>query len=149
MVNILTEIYAAEGMITRKLPVEGEEIVVRRGKKGRGSSDYRAKFDKNCLISYREHPYNLPFITVLKQKLMLINGANKCISITYNAKEANVEMPVWSRQAEKEAIDKDVVKNAGAGLGQIKISPLIYVIPVIGMIFSVVTLLVVTGRLRI
>ena len=82
--KILTEIITPQGIDKRKLRVENNYIIVKKAKKGRGGAGYKAKFNKNCIINYDYKPlWPLPYPKWMRQKLMLIDGADKCISFRF------------------------------------------------------------------
>jgi hypothetical protein len=137
-----TDILTSTGLKTKKLKVEGNFIVVKKEKKGK-NSEYKAEFDKECLIPYRNR------LRLLKQKLMLIDGADKCISFKIGQDKADIDMPVWDRQTETKLFQASVVKASGQVSGKMEIPPMLYIVMMVGVIFSVLTLLAVSGRLNI
>ena len=132
------------GEKTKKYPIEGNQIIIKPAKRGRGGAGYKAKFDKNCLI-----PYHVGFgpFKQLKQKLMLIEGASKCVSFDFADKKAY--MPSWSRKGLEKASEATVIKAAGASFQKLKIPTLLYVALFMVAILEFLNFLVSTGRVRI
>lgn len=147
--KLLTEILKPEGMIKKKFRVEGSKIILKRGSKGRGHADETASFDQDSIIHYKTNLFKMP-----KQKLMLIDGADRCISIKYSAKDAKikdakVELPVWDKYAEQRAFDANVVKNSGAISQKIQIPAMFYLVGFMGIAISFLTLMVASGRMKL
>lgn len=140
--KIKTDILTSTGLKTRKLKVEGNFIIVRKEKKGK-TSGYRAEFDKECLLPYRT------ILRILKQKLMLVDGAERCISFKIGKDKADIDMPVWDRQAEEKLFQANAIKASGQVTGKMDIPPMLYIVMMVGVIFSVLTLLAVSGRLTL
>lgn len=173
MPRMLTEIYRPVGMIKKKLRVIGNnEILVKKGSKTRGAADYKASFDKDCIVPYRSGIFHL-----VKQKLMLIEGAGKCIRITYDALEfreelkkqvadldpikdkekienikslfAKIEIPVWTKDDLDTAAEATVIKNSGHITNELKVPALLYVVSFMSVAVGIIILMVQTGRLKI
>ena len=147
--KILTEIYYPEGMRKKKLKAEGGQVIVRKGAKGRGKADYRATFTRESLIHYQKKAlWPLPYPNVLKQKLMLIDGADECITLKYDEGEAS-QMPVWSREVEEKLFEANVLKAAGSISQKIEVPFMLYIILMVLAMVGFLNLMVATGRLKI
>lgn len=145
--KIKVDVINEAGLTTRKYPIEGNNIVIRAAKRGRGGAAYTASFDKHCLL-----PYYVGFwpFKQLKQKLMLIEGADECVSFDFTDKtDTKTKMPTWTREALEKASEASVIKAAGATFQKMKIPTLLYValFMCVGMQFLI--LLVLTGRVKI
>jgi hypothetical protein len=141
--RIKTDILTSIGLKTKKLKVEGNFVIVRKEKKGK-TSGYKAEFDKECLL-----PYRSTFFRLLKNKLMLVDGAEKCISFRIGKDKADIDIPVWDRQTEEKLFQASVVKTSGQVSGKLEIPVMLYIVMMVGVLFSVLTLLAVSGRLKI
>lgn len=132
------------GEKTKKYPVEGDNIVIRAARRGRGGAAYMASFDKSCSV-----PYYVGFwpFKRLKQKLYLIEGGSKCVSFDFTTKKA--KMPTWTRQELARASEATVIKAAGATFQKLKIPALLYVALFASIGVQILTMLVVTGKVRI
>jgi hypothetical protein len=149
--RILTEIYGPQGMRKRKLRVEGNQVIVRSSKKGRGLPDYRASFDESSIILYKKGIW--PF-KLLRQKVMLIDGADKCISLHYGfdaqgSPQARLDLPLYDRSAMERLAEATVIKNAGNVSAKMQIPGSFFMVSLLGLALSLITLLVVSGRLKI
>ena len=142
--KIKVDVINESGLKTKKYPIEGNQIIIKPAKRGRGGAGYAAKFDKNCLLPY--HVGLWPF-KHLKQKLMLIEGAAKCVSFDFTDKKAN--MPNWSREALERASEATVIKAAGATFQKLKIPTLLYIALFLVVGLEFLNLLVLTGKVTI
>ena len=144
--KIKVDVINEAGLKTRKYPIEGNTIIIRAGKRGRGGAAYKAKYDKNCLLPYYTGFW--PFKR-LKQKLMLIEGADECVSFHFMEDGVQVDKPTWNRDALERADEASVIKAAGATFQKLKIPVLLYIalFMVVGLEF--LNLLVLSGRVRI
>jgi len=133
-------------MRRRKLRVEGNQVIVRRASKGRGSPDYRASFDESSIVLFRKGVWPFRF---LRQKLMLIDGADHCISFHYEIEKGTLTMPVYDRAAMERLAEATVVKNAGNVSAKMQIPGSFFMVSMLGLVLNVVTLLVISGRLKI
>jgi hypothetical protein len=140
--RIKTDIITSLGLKTKKLRVDGNYIIVRKERKGK-ISGYKAEFDKECLLPYRTS------LHILKNKLMLIDGADRCISFKIGKDKADVDLPVWDRQSEEKLFQAKMVQASGQVSGKMEIPSMLYVMMMVGVLFSVLTLLAVSGRLSI
>ena len=145
--KILVEIIGENGVKSKKkYPIEADKVVIDPGKRGRGNPPYKPSFNKDCIL-----PYYTGFgpFKRLKQKLLLIDGASKCVSFEFNNGKGIVDMPLWDRPTEEKLFDASVIKAAGATTQKVKISPLLYIalFMVVGMQF--LTILLLTGKVRV
>lgn len=145
--KILVEIIGESGIKKRKkYPIEANKVVIRKAKRGRGNPAYKPSFDKNCIL-----PYDVgwgPFKR-RKEKLVLIEDANRCVSFKFEKGKATIGMPTWDKDALEKASEANVIKSAGASVQRIKIPALVYVGLFMVVALQIITLLVVSGRVRI
>jgi hypothetical protein len=145
--KILVEIIGENGIKQRKkFPIEGNKVVIRPPRRGPGGAGYYVEFDRDCLL-----PYEVGFgpFKRLKHKLMLIEGADHCISFRVKDGEALVDMPVWDRWSEERLFKANVIKAAGSTIQQVKIPAIIYILLFLTFAMQFITLLVASGRIRI
>lgn len=142
--KLLVEIVGESGIIKRKkYPVEGDSVVIRKGAKGRGKTEYRATFTKNCLLPY--HVGIWPFKR-LKQKLILKNGASKCVDF-YTTEGA--EIPLYDRPSAEKLFEANVIRAAGETTQKVTIPAMMWVFLIAILGLNVISLLIVSGRVRI
>jgi len=142
--KILVEIIGEEGIKSKKkYPIEGSTIVIQPRKTR--NPGYYAKFDRNCLLSYFVGfgPFKR-----LKQKLLLIEGADKCVNFNFTETPGEVDMPFWDRETEKKLFEASVIKAAGASVQRIKIPIFLYILVFMGFAIGFLNFLVATGRIR-
>jgi len=142
--KILVEIIGEEGIkLKKKYPIEGNTIVIQPRKTR--NPGYYPKFGRNCLLSYFVGfgPFKR-----LKQKLLLIEGANECVSFNFTGKTAEVDMPIWDRETEQKLFEASVIKAAGASVQRIKIPIFLYILVFMGFAIGFLNFLVATGRIR-
>ena len=144
--KIKVEVINESGLKTKKYPIEANHIVIKAAKRGRGGAAYMASFDKYCLL-----PYTVGFwpFKRLKQKLLLIEGANECVSFKFTDGEAEVKKPSWTREALGRASEATVIKAAGATFQKLKMPTLLYVALFLVAGLQFFTLLVLTGKVKI
>jgi len=144
--KIKVDVINESGLKTRKYPIEGNTIIIRAAKRGRGGAAYKVNYDKNCLL-----PYYVGFwpFKRLKQKLMLIEGADECVSFHFTEDGAQVDTPTWSRKSLEDASEASVIKAAGATFQKLKIPTLLYLALFMSIGMQFLTLMVLTGRVRI
>ena len=137
--KLLAEIILPHLTIRKKLLIEGNKIVVR--KETKKSVGYKVGFDKNSLLPYK----NLLGFT--KNKVMFVDGADKCISFNVSDNRAEIDIPVWDRKTEEALMEAEVVKTSGNVSGKLEIPALLYILVVCGIFVSLLTVLVASGRL--
>lgn len=119
--------------------------MIRAAKRGRGNPAYKVGFDKDCIL-----PYYVGFgpFKIRREKLLLIDNANHCVSFNFNDGEASVKMPLWDKESEEKLFQANVIKSAGATTQKVKISPLLYVALFMVFAMQIITLLQLSGRVR-
>ena len=132
--KIDVEIINPKGMRKRKCIVEGNYIVIKSGKGVRGDPSLRAKFDKDCILTYRKGPF-------LRQKLVWVKGHQNCVKF-YGGKVSLSYFDV------KGYFEAGAIKNAGATMQKIQVPTLLYMAIVAVVVLQVISLLFMTGRLR-
>ena len=145
--KILVEIIDETGIKQKKkFPIESNKIVIRKGKKGPGNIAYKPSFDRDCLLNYQKGfgPFKK-----LKQKLLLVEGADKCISFKFHKDTAKVDMPVWSRQSEQNLFRASVIKAAGATVQRLQIPVFVYILLFVTAALGFIQLLISTGKIRV
>jgi hypothetical protein len=85
---------------------------------------------------------------------MLIDGADKCISFHYaidaqGSPIAKLDLPVYDRSTMERLAEATVIKNAGNVSAKMQIPGSFFMVSLLGLVLSLVTLLVVSGRLKI
>lgn len=143
--KIKVDVINERGLKTKKYPIEGNNIIIRAAKRGRGGAAYKAEFDKNCLLPY--HVGFWPFKR-LKQKLVLIEGATKCVSFHFTEKGTQVDTPTWDRHSEEELFKASVIKAAGASTQKVTVPTIFYVLMFMTFAIGFINFLIATGRLR-
>jgi len=143
--KILTEVISPVGCYKKKFPVEGNTIVIRRARRGPGGAAYKAEFDRDCLISYWTGwgPFKK-----LHQKLLLIEGADKCVSFKFKEEIGEINLPIWDRETAARFFEASVIKAAGATVQKIKIPISLYIILILVVIMQFISLIVLSGRIR-
>lgn len=142
--KIKVDVINESGLKTKKYPIEGNQIIIKPAKRGRGGAEYKAKFDRNCLLPY--HVGFWPF-KQLKQKLMVIEGADKCISFDFTDKKAT--KPSWTREGLEKASQATVIKAAGATFQKLKIPALLYIALFMVAALEFLNLLILTGKVKV
>ena len=135
----------------KKYPIRGNKVIIRPARKGPGGTEYAPTFDKSCIL-----PYVVgwgPFKR-LKHKLVLIDGANRCVSFRFTKDEqgnkvAMIDVPVWDRWTEEEFFKANVIKAAGSTIQKVSIPTSVYVLLALIFIMQIIGLLVASGRVRI
>jgi len=120
--------------------------VIRPARRGPGGAPYKAKFDRDCIIVYWKGfgPFKK-----LCQKLILIEGAEECIRFRFMGKEYELNMPVFDRDAAENFFKAAVIKAAGATVQKITIPISVYIILVLVAIMQFISLLILSGRVKI
>jgi len=126
-------------MYRKKCAIEGNEIVLKKGSKGRGLATISAEFDNDCVINYYVGFW--PFKR-LKQKVLWIEGTNKCCKVTEKELQKG-------RLVLEKFFGAGAIKNAGSTLSKVQVPALFYLIVGGVLIMQFVNLLVMSGRLII
>jgi len=142
--KILTEVITPSGAYTKKFPVEGEYIIIKP--ETRRTPAYRAKFNRDCIIYYWR---GIGPFKKLCQKLLLIEGADHCVSFKFKGNIARIEMPVWDRATEEHLFRMSVIKAAGATVHKLTLPFFAYLILAIIIFLQLLTILVASGRVEI
>lgn len=139
--KFLVEIIGENGIKSRKkYRIENNRVMIDPPKKrGRGHSGWMPEFNRNCILYY--HAWFL-FFRRLKCKLMVMEGASKCIEF----KGKDVEVPVYDMEASKKHITANVIKSAGETTQKITIPVFVYVLLGILFVLALLNLLVSSGR---
>jgi hypothetical protein len=140
--KILTEILSPLGSTKRVFQTEDNKIIIRPSTDK--TEGYKAGFTRECLIPYRTF-----FGLVQRQKLLLIDGADECIKFKYEEDKTSIDAPIWNRKMEEKLFKANVIKAAGSISQKIEVPMLLYLAMFGCMILSVVTVLVVSGRLKL
>lgn len=147
MAKILVDIVTPNETITKKCKIEGNHVIIRENKKNKSVPPYRIKFDRENIFPYKIKLFNLIPTGLLKQKLMLIDGADKFCKVNYDQKEINA--PLWDRQAEENLFDVSVVKASGNITSKIELPLLMYLLIFSTVILSLLSILVSGGKIKI
>ena len=141
--KILVEIIGPNGVKSRKkYPIEGNTVVIRKAKRGRGPAAYKPTFTKDCVVPYNKGIW--PFRR-LKQKLMLMEDADACIDF-YSFTKVNV--PTFDRKTSEELFEANVVRKAGATTTKVQVPLSLYLFMGIIAVLAFVNILISTGRVR-
>lgn len=138
--KILVEIIGGAFPKKRKCLVLGNTIILRPAKEGRGGAAITAEYDTDCLIPYYGGIW--PFRSI-RYKLLLKEGAAKCVSFKTNP----VEVPSCSRNDVVKYGNATVIKLAGALKPPFNIN-FVYVLLIIGLILTGISILVGSGNIQ-
>lgn len=140
--KVLVEIIGEEGIKSRKkYPIEGDKVIIKKGKTGRGHAAYAPTFDRNCFVYYKAGLFR-----TLQRKLILMEDAEKCVS--FKDKD-NVDLPSWDRPSLEHASEATVLKAAGASMQKIQIPVVLYILLFVSVALGIIQILLMTGRLKI
>ena len=141
--KFLVEIIGANCVKSRKTyEVDGDSIVIRKAKRGRGPPAYKPTFNKDCILNYWKGIW--PF-KKLKQRLMLKEGANECVNF-YGGEE--VDVPTFDRKASEKLFQANVIKSAGSTTTKVQVPLSLYLFMGIIAVLAFVNILISTGRVR-
>jgi hypothetical protein len=147
--KLLTEVIGAEGSEYHNYTVIENKIVIKSAQSGRGGAEISAKYDKSCLVPYKTKLLGFLPYDVLHQKLYLVKGADKCISWTYkdeNGKTvALVDMPYPDFAVIQRYFDASTIRSAGNITTKVETSIGLYILIIVAIVISVITLLVSGG----
>lgn len=137
--KILVEIVGASPYPKRrKCPIEGNKIILKEAREGRGGAAITAEFDNSCFI-----PYRSGLTRGIKQKLIVKEGATKCVSFgtdsSYRAPSVTIEEVFNYFKA-------SVIMAAGR-IKQEK-QTIIYLLIGVVIILQIIGLLVSSGRIH-
>lgn len=141
--KILVEIIGPNGIKSRKkYPIEGDTVVIRQAKRGRGPPAYKASFNKDCIVPYWKGIW--PFKR-LKQKLILMEGAHECISF-YDV--YGVFVPSYDIEESEKLFQANVIKSAGSTTTKVQVPLSLYLFLGVIAVMTFVNILISTGRVR-
>jgi len=133
------EIIAGNGVRTRKkYAVKGNSVIIRERNKKTHSSRYAPTFDETCFVYFTKgiRPFKR-----LKRKLMLLDGKDECISF-----KDPVEL---GRYDVEEHFKYEVYNKASTLKTNIEVPFMLQIVLIVGIVLQIVTLLVLSGRLRL
>lgn len=119
--------------------IRGNEVVIQKGRPGRGNPTITAEFTADCIIPYYAGAW--PFKR-LKQKLLWIQNTKKCCEIS-DKKLARGIFDV------EKFFESASMKNAGATREKHETSPILFFLVGGNIVLTVVSLLMLSGRLII
>ena len=139
--KIRVEVLSPSGlpMYKKNCVVKGNEIIIKKGSKGRGHATVSACFTDKCKIPYYVGLW--PFKR-LKMKLLLIEGSKECCEVTKK------ELQLGRLDLEK-FFDASMLKNAGSTVQTIKAPTILYIILIMVLVAQGIQILVSSGRLYI
>lgn len=141
--KILVEIIGPNGIKSRKnYEIEGDQVVIRKAKRGRGPAAYKASFNKDCIVPYYKGIW--PFRR-LKQKLILMEGATECVNFfdVYGT-----FVPTIDRSTIEKLFQANVIKSAGSTTTKVQVPLSLYLFLGFIAVLAFVNILVSTGRVR-
>lgn len=137
--KILVEIVGATPN-KRRLPIEGNKVIVKEGKPGRGGEAITAEFSNSCLIPYYA---GIPPFRSMKHKLILKEGASKCV----NFDDKNTDAPTCSLADVQKFGEASVIKAAGMNKNPLNMG-MLYILIFAAIALGVLNLLVASGNIR-
>lgn len=117
---------------------EGNKIILKPGQKGKGGAEQLASFDQSCLV-----PYHSGLFRTIKYKLLLKEGADKCISFAGK----DVECPTCSKNDVGNYGNATVIKLAGALKPPFNMG-VIYILLGVIIVVGIIGILVSSGRIH-
>ena len=137
----IVEIIGENGIKKRKkYPIEQNKVVIDKQKTKHAG--WMPEFSKHSFLYYFSGVF--PFKR-LKRKLMVMEGANKCIE--FRGKE-DVEVPVYNKEVVKKLFEAEVIKHAGATTQKIGIPIFVYLLLFLMLMLGIVNILVTSGRIH-
>jgi hypothetical protein len=142
--KIRTEIIQENNqIISKKCRVEGNHIIIRKGQKGRGLSEWAPAFTKTCLLDYEVGIWPRKSI---RKKLMVFHDAESCVE--WDGKARVMEPATWDKRTASKWFDAQAIKQAGRVDLQGKNTWVGY-LTLFMVILTFVFMLISSGRLRI
>jgi len=141
--KLLVEIIGENGIKKRKkypIAKDGNKVVIEKATKGRGHAGWMPEFDRDCMLYYFSGIF--PFKR-LKRKLMVMDGASKCIGFMGK----DVQVPVYDREASKKFFKANVIKSAGETAHKVTVPIFVYLLLFLLFMLGIVNILVGTGRI--
>ena len=137
--KILTEIISPSGIKRKNCIIEGNKIIIKRGKGVRGDPTISAGFDKDCILLYS---VGVGPFKRWKRKLIWKEGSTNCVDFKGGRVKVGYEDV-------KEYFEAGAIKNAGATLQTIKAPTLLYV-AIFALIFlQIIGILISSGKVVI
>jgi len=139
----------------RMITASGEEKITWRGAESDGETivmekakgkklGWTFKFDNSCVLRATRSWYSFGGDTKI---LEVYPNADKAIS--HNAKDKITTPAHWDKRAEEKLFEAGVIKAAGASIQKVQISPILYILIGLSVVFSFLTFLASSGRIRI
>lgn len=125
----------------RRLPIDGNYVIVEEGKPGRGGAPIKAKFDNTCLVPYYA---GIPPFRTIKYKLVLKEGTTECVSFgdKYTSNAPSCDLKTVQRYGEATVIKlSGMIKNP-MNMG------ILYILLFAAIALGVLNLLVASGNIR-
>lgn len=139
--KILVEIIGGPFPKKKKCLVDENRVILRPAKEGRGGAAITADFDNGCLVPYYTGLWPLRSI---KHKLVLKEGASKCVNFI---DKDDTNAPTCTKSDVSKFGQATVIKLSGSLKPPFNVN-IIYVLLVVGLILTGISILVGTGRLR-
>lgn len=138
--KIRVETITPYGMKATNRVIRGNKIIIRKGKET--VDEYAPTFDHTCIINYKA---GFP-IKRHKQKLLLMSGADQCISFHFSLPEA--DLPMWDRESEERLFEANVVKASGSTHQKIQLPTTFYVLITMTLALTLLSFLQSIGVVR-
>jgi len=139
MTKIKVEIISPTGSIQNKnCKVIGDKVIIQKETKRKAEKS--AQLDNDCVVTTGS--------IFKKRKAYLREDANKCIPVLRKIDKPE-DVPVWDADTEEKLFDANVIKATGATTSKIQIPISVYLLLIVIVALSFITLLQVTGRIRI
>jgi len=141
--KFLVEIIGPNGIKSRKVyEVEGNSVVIRKSKRGRGPPAYKPTFNKDCVIPYWKGfgPFKK-----LKQKLVLMEGSDHCVAF-YD--DYGVYVPTFDRGASEKLFQANVIKSAGSTTTKVQVPLSLYLFLGVIAVMAFINILITSGKVR-
>ena len=140
----LVEIIGENGIkICKKYPIKENKVLIEPPKvRGRGHSGWTPEFSKDAFLYYVGGNF---LFKKLKRKLMVKDGASKCIE--FYGKDAE-KIPFYDRETAKKLFEAEVIKHAGATTQKIGIPLFVYLLLFLLLMIGIVNILFTSGRIH-
>lgn len=143
--KVLVEIYSNGPMQKKMCELDGNKVIIRKGKQGRGKTGYTPTYKPNSLILYLKRGL-IPFTKTLKMKLMLIDGSDECLS--FDKENKLFSFPYFNRKDAENLFEANALKQAGITQQQLKIPIALYLLLIMVLGLGVIQLLLSRGIIR-
>lgn len=124
-------------------PIDGDRIIIRTPRKGRGGKGWMPKFSKDCFIPYQTSSF-FGLIKKTRNMLLVAPDATSCLKIS----EGKIEKPIWDAHTEKEVATADAIDAAGRSYEK-KVSQTLMIISLLFSGISFVLLLLIARGIGI